>query len=82
MAPLEADSAATLLKDLPMLQQIWLTPPRRWCSSAHRPRTADIKRNHTVMHHLIREDGILEEDEWWYGAASRRACVPAHGRVR
>lgn len=77
MAPLEADAAATLLKDLPVLQHIWLTTAEALVLErgiVQSPR--DIKRNHHVMHHLIREDGICEEDEWWYGRGIPESVRP------
>lgn len=68
MSQLNKDNAQSILNDLPVLQQIWLATAeamifdRRIVS-----RTQDIKRNQQVMLDLIREDGIDEEDEWWYG---------------
>ena len=68
MAPLSHDNAQTVLSDLPVLQQIWLTTAEAIIFDrgiVSRPQ--DIKRNHHVLSHLIREDGMCEEDEWWYG---------------
>ncbi|KAF5662601.1 cyclin-like f-box [Fusarium heterosporum] len=68
MSPLSSQQAQTLLSDLPVLQQIWLTTAEALVLQrriVERPQ--DIKRNQQVMLDLIREDGIDEEDEWWYG---------------
>ncbi|KAH6961564.1 hypothetical protein HG530_012861 [Fusarium avenaceum] len=68
MSPLSAQQAQTLLSDLPVLQQIWLTTAEALVLQrriVERPQ--DIKRNQQVMLDLIREDGLDEEDEWWYG---------------
>ncbi|CEJ93348.1 hypothetical protein VHEMI08941 [[Torrubiella] hemipterigena] len=62
MAPLDSDAAASLLKDLPVLQQIWLT-------------TAEA----LVLLSLIQEDGIREEDEWWYGRGIPDSVRPVVG---
>lgn len=68
MSPLSHDNAQILLDDLPVLQQIWLTTAEALILDrgiVQRPQ--DIKRNQQVMLELIREDGLDEEDEWWYG---------------
>jgi hypothetical protein len=39
-------------------------------------RTQDIKRNAQVMLELIREEGMEEEDEWWYGRDSPDSVRP------
>ncbi|SPO04210.1 probable F-box protein involved in pathogenicity [Cephalotrichum gorgonifer] len=68
MAPLREDHSRQLLHDLPTLQQIWLTTAEALILDrkiVERPQ--DILRNAQVMLELIREDGIEEEDEWWYG---------------
>lgn len=68
MAPLGRDNAQSILDDLPVLQQIWLvTAEATILDRAIVPRPQDIKRNQQVMLDLIREDGVDEEDEWWYG---------------
>ncbi|UNI15229.1 hypothetical protein JDV02_001783 [Purpureocillium takamizusanense] len=68
MAQLGKEKAQSLLNDLPVLQQIWLTTAEATIlDRGIVPRTQDIKRNQQVMLDLIREDGIDEEDEWWYG---------------
>ncbi|KAG6031134.1 hypothetical protein E4U41_007698 [Claviceps citrina] len=68
MSTLSRDDAQTLLDDLPVLQQIWLTTAEALILDrgiVRRPQ--DIKRNQQVMLELIREDGLDEVDEWWYG---------------
>ncbi|KAG5930288.1 hypothetical protein E4U53_002270 [Claviceps sorghi] len=68
MSSLNRESAQMLLNDLPALQQIWLTTAEALIIDrgiVQRPQ--DIKRNQQVMLELIREDGLDEEDEWWYG---------------
>ncbi|KND90332.1 hypothetical protein TOPH_04919 [Tolypocladium ophioglossoides CBS 100239] len=68
MSQLNKDNAQSILSDLPALQQIWLaTAEATILDRRIVPRTQDIKRNQQVMLDLIREDGIDEEDEWWYG---------------
>ncbi|RCI11574.1 hypothetical protein L249_7359 [Ophiocordyceps polyrhachis-furcata BCC 54312] len=60
--------AQLILGDLPSLQHIWLvTAEATILDRGIVPRTQDIKRNQQVMLDLIREDGLGEEDEWWYG---------------
>lgn len=68
MTPLPHNYARQLLSDLPTLQQIWLTTAEALILDrkvVERPQ--DILRNAQVMLDLIREDGVDEEDEWWYG---------------
>ncbi|KAH7136593.1 hypothetical protein EDB81DRAFT_85802 [Dactylonectria macrodidyma] len=68
MSPLSREDAQAILGDLPVLQQIWLVTAEAVLHErrvVERPQ--DIKRNQQVMLDLIREDGIDEEDEWWYG---------------
>ncbi|KAJ3492564.1 hypothetical protein NLG97_g5302 [Lecanicillium saksenae] len=68
MAPLDPDNADKILHDLPVLQQIWLTTAEALILERKIvPRAQDIKRNQQVMLDLIRQDGMEEEDEWWYG---------------
>ncbi|PHH91738.1 hypothetical protein CDD83_10442 [Cordyceps sp. RAO-2017] len=68
MAQLDTEHAQLLLDDLPVLQQIWLTTAEALIlDRGIVQRTQDIKRNQQVMLDLIREDGMDEEDEWWYG---------------
>lgn len=68
MALLPADHGRQLLHDLPALQQIWLmTAEALILERKIVQRSQDILRNAQVMLELIREDGLEEEDEWWYG---------------
>ncbi|KAJ6445569.1 cyclin-like F-box [Purpureocillium lavendulum] len=68
MAQLGKETAQSILGDLPVLQQIWLTTAEATIlDRGIVSRTQDIKRNQQVMLDLIREDGLDEEDEWWYG---------------
>ncbi|KAK7426865.1 hypothetical protein QQZ08_006611 [Neonectria magnoliae] len=68
MSSLSPQEGQAILGDLPVLQQIWLVTAEAVLHErrvVERPQ--DIKRNQQVMLDLIREDGIDEEDEWWYG---------------
>lgn len=68
MALLSKEHAQLILDDLPGLQHIWMaTAEATILRRGIVPRTQDIKRNQQVMLDLIREDGMGEEDEWWYG---------------
>lgn len=78
MGPLEPRQAEKILGDLPVLQQIWLTSAEATILDrkiVQRPQ--DIKRNQDVMQFLIREDGIEEEDAWWYGSKMPEHVQPA-----
>lgn len=78
MAPLSHENAQCLLNDLPVLQQIWLTTAEALIlDRGIVPRTQDIKRNQQVMLELIREDGLDEEDEWWYGRSNPESVRPS-----
>ncbi|KAJ4272348.1 hypothetical protein NW762_001061 [Fusarium torreyae] len=80
MSPLSPQQAQTLLGDLPVLQQIWLTTAEALVLQrriVERPQ--DIKRNQQVMLDLIREDGLVEEDEWWYGRSIPDSVRPPVG---
>ena len=78
MSPLDKDHAECLLKDLPILQQIWVqTGELLILERGIVERTQDIRRNQTVLLDLIREDGIDEEDEWWYGASIPESIRPS-----
>lgn len=77
MAPLDRDQAKTLLGDLPQLQQIWLATAEAMIMErkiVQRPQ--DIKRNQQVMLDLIGEDGLDEEDEWYYGRHMSESVKP------
>ncbi|KAF5025273.1 hypothetical protein F66182_2658 [Fusarium sp. NRRL 66182] len=80
MSPLSPQQAQALLNDLPVLQQIWLTTAEALVLQrrvVERPQ--DIKRNQQVMLDLIREDGLDEEDEWWYGRSIPDTVRPPVG---
>ncbi|ATY63045.1 Cyclin-like F-box [Cordyceps militaris CM01] len=80
MAPLDSERAHTLLHDLPVLQQIWLTTAEALILERKIvSRTQDIKRNQQVMLDLIRQDGMREEDEWWYGRHNPESVRPPPG---
>ena len=82
MSPLAADNCENLLNDLPILQQIWLTTAEALILDRRIvERTHDIKRNQQVMLDLIREDGIDQEDEWWYGRNIPESVRPATDAV-
>ncbi|PKS11846.1 hypothetical protein jhhlp_001140 [Lomentospora prolificans] len=80
MGPMSPDQAAQLLQDLPALQQIWLVTAEALILDrriVQRPQ--DILRNAQVMLELIREDGLEEEDEWWYGRDAPDSLRPPAG---
>ncbi|KAI5462989.1 hypothetical protein BGZ63DRAFT_402337 [Mariannaea sp. PMI_226] len=82
MSPLSRQEAQSILDDLPVLQQIWHTTAEALLHErkvVERPQ--DIKRNQQVMLDLIREDGIDEEDEWWYGRNIPDSVRPPAGGV-
>jgi len=71
MGDLSQEDLKLLLPDLPILQQIWVTTAEALILDrkiVERP--TDIRRNAQVMMALIQEDGMIEEDEWWYGQAA------------
>lgn len=77
MGQLSIEQYKTLLDDLPVLQKIWLTTAEALILErkiVERP--IDIKRNAQVMLELIREDGVAEEDEWWYGRGTSDSIRP------
>ena len=80
MAPLSGSQAQAILDDLPVLQQIWLRSAEALVLERRIvPRAQDIKRNQQVMLDLIREDGMDEEDEWWYGRSIPESVRPPVG---
>lgn len=82
MSPLDTEQAKAILDDLPVLQQVWLTTAEAVILDrkvVERPQ--DIKRNQQVMLDLIREDGLDEEDEWWYGRNIPDSVRPPSGSV-
>lgn len=77
MGPLPQETLDLLVPDLPVLQQMWLTTAEALILErkiVERP--ADIKKNAQVMLDLIREDGIADEDEWWYGQGDSPSVRP------
>ncbi|KAK1714730.1 F-box domain-containing protein [Colletotrichum lupini] len=77
MGPLEREHVRHVLADLPSLQEIWLkTAEALILERGIVERTQDIKRNAQVMLELIRDDGIDEEDEWWYGRSTPESIRP------
>lgn len=80
MAQLAREQVQIVLSDLPVLQQIWLTTAEAVIlDRGIVQRTQDIKRNQQVMLDLIREDGMDEEDEWWYGCNIPDSVRPPAG---
>ncbi|KAJ4151375.1 hypothetical protein LMH87_012077 [Akanthomyces muscarius] len=80
MAALETEQADKILNDLPVLQQIWLTTAEALILERKIvSRAQDIKRNQQVMLDLIRQDGMQEEDEWWYGRHNPESVRPPPG---
>jgi hypothetical protein len=71
------DQLKVLLSDLPVLQKIWLeTAEATILDRQIVERATDIKRNAQVMLELIREDGLVEEDQWWYGMVAPESVRP------
>lgn len=82
MSALSHDDAQKLLDDVPVLQQIWLTTAEALIlDRGIVSRTQDIKRNQQVMLDLIREDGLDEEDEWWYGRNNPDSVRPSASAI-
>ncbi|KAK5652612.1 hypothetical protein OQA88_10373 [Cercophora sp. LCS_1] len=66
-----------LLQDLPVLQKIWMeTAEAMILDRKIVERPSDIRRNAQIFTDLIREDGVEEEDEWWYGTAAPESVRP------
>lgn len=77
MDRLEQDQYQLLLSDLPALQKLWLaTAEATILDRKIVERQSDIKRNAAVLIDLIKEDGVAEEDIWWYGMANTRSIRP------
>lgn len=80
MGQLGKEHAHSILSDILVLQQIWLTTAEAMIlDRGILQRTQDIKRNQQVMLDLIREDGMNEEDEWWYGRNVHESIRPPLG---
>lgn len=77
MDRLELDQYQLLLNDLPQLQKLWLTTAEAMILDRQIvERQCDIKRNAAVLIDLIKEDGVVEEDIWWYGMAATESIRP------
>jgi hypothetical protein len=77
MSALPPDHAQKILHDLPLLQQIWTTTAEALILERNIvSRPQDILRNAQLMLDLIREDGLEEEDEWWYGRHAPESIRP------
>ncbi|PSR91947.1 hypothetical protein BD289DRAFT_497112 [Coniella lustricola] len=77
MDRLDHDQYQTLLADLPVLQRLWLTTAEAMILDRRIvERPVDIKRNAQVLMDLIKEDGVVEEDIWWYGMADTQSITP------
>lgn len=68
MEPLEEESYKLLLPNLPVLRELWLSTAETLVLERRIvERPVDIKRNGQVMLDLIKDEGVVEEDIWWYG---------------
>lgn len=77
MSNLPTDQVRMLLPDLPILQKLWVTTAEALILERNIVASpADIKRNAQVMLELIREDGMADEDEWWYGQNAHETVRP------
>ena len=77
MGSLTKDQLKMLLPDLPVLQKIWMeTAEAMILKRKIVERPSDIKRNAQIFTDLIREEGIDEEDQWWYGTAAPESVRP------
>lgn len=77
MGRLEHEQYSFLLSDLPPLQKVWLTTAESLILDrkiVERP--ADIKRNTQMIVDLIKEDGVVEEDLWWYSMGPTKSIRP------
>ncbi|KAH7359100.1 F-box domain-containing protein [Plectosphaerella cucumerina] len=82
MDMLSVDDVRHILPDLPGLQQIWsATAEALILDRGIVERPQDIKRNAQVMLDLIKDDGIDEEDEWWYGKGTPDSVRPPLGSI-
>ena len=77
MGPLGREQIKMLLPDLPVLQKIWMeTAEAMILDRKIVERPSDIKRNAQIFTDLIREDGVEEEDQWWYGTVAPESVMP------
>ncbi|KAK7739948.1 hypothetical protein SLS53_005542 [Cytospora paraplurivora] len=77
MDKLEQEQYKMLLPNLPALQKLWLSTAEALILDRKIvERSVDIKRNAQVMLDLIKENGVVEEDIWWYGMATTKSIRP------
>lgn len=77
MNRLEQDQYRMLLSDLPALQRVWvLTAESLILDRKIVERSLDIKRNTQVIVDLIKEDGVVKEDLWWYSMSPTKSIRP------
>ncbi|ROW18009.1 hypothetical protein VPNG_00397 [Cytospora leucostoma] len=77
MDKLEQEQYKLLLPNLPALQKLWLSTAEALILDRKIvERSVDIKRNAQVMLDLIKEDGVVEEDIWWYGMVTTKSIRP------
>lgn len=77
MSRLEQDQYGLLLSDLPALQKVWVvTAESIILDRKIVERSLDIKRNTQVIVDLIKEDGVIEEDLWWYSMTPTQSIRP------
>ncbi|KAK3695226.1 hypothetical protein B0T22DRAFT_98891 [Podospora appendiculata] len=77
MSPVPKEQLKTLLPDLPVLQKIWLeTAEAMILERKIVERPSDIRRNAHIFTDLIREDGVEDEDQWWYGTVAPESVRP------
>ncbi|KAK3945242.1 hypothetical protein QBC46DRAFT_114052 [Diplogelasinospora grovesii] len=77
MGSLTRDQVKMLLPDLPKLQKIWLeTAEALILDRKIVERASDIKRNAQILTDLIRDEGVEEEDQWWYGTVAPESVRP------
>lgn len=78
MSPLGREQLKMLLPDLPVLQKIWLeTAEAMILDRKIVERPSDIRRNAQIFTDLIREDGVEDEDQWWYGTVAPESVMPS-----
>ena len=77
MGSLPKEQLRMLLPDLPVLQKIWTeTAEKMILDRGIVERPSDIRRNAQILTDLIREDGVEEEDQWWYGTIAPESVRP------
>jgi len=77
MGTLPKEQLKALLNDLPILQKIWTeTAEAMILDRGIVERPSDIRRNAQLLTDLIREDGVDEEDQWWYGTIAPDSVRP------